>query len=296
VPYDNVRHSTQLHAARKDIKEKQAAADKITLTAVLQQMDAMRVRVIQRAIDERTSSWLNVLPIERNGFDLTADEFRDALAIRYRRPLLRCPTQCDGCGAQFSMQHALACKKGGLVTRRHNEIRDVVGDLAALAWKDVHREPVVREASDDENLPALVADLAVRGAWQPQRMALLDIRVTDTDATSYASQPVRSVLAKAESEKKRKYGAVCEQRHASFTPFVISVDGALGREANAFVHRLVDHLVRKWQRSFSETANWVRTRLAFAVLRATGNCIRGSRSKWRSLGLEDGAAIKSALD
>ena len=32
-------------------------------------------------------------------------------------------------------------------------------------------------------------------------------------------------------------------------------------------------------------------RLAFAILRATGLCVRGSRSKWRCLGLEDGAAI-----
>ena len=32
---------------------------------------------------------------------------------------------------------------------------------------------------------ALVADLGVRGVWQPQTMALLDIRIVDTDASSH---------------------------------------------------------------------------------------------------------------
>ena len=49
-------------------------------------------------------------------------------------------------------------------------------------FKDVYREPVVREADDAKQVPALIADLGVRGFWQAQKMALLDIRVTDTDA------------------------------------------------------------------------------------------------------------------
>ena len=35
-----------------------------------------------------------------------------------------------------------------------------------------------------------------------------------------------------------------------------------------------------------------RARLMFAVLRSTILCLRGSRSKWRSLGLEDGAPLR----
>ena len=62
-------------------------------------------------------------------------------------------------------------------------------------------------------------------------MALLDIRVTNTDAKSYASQTIQTILSNAETEKKRKYGMACEDRRATFTPFVTSVDGALGREA-----------------------------------------------------------------
>ena len=38
----------------------------------------------------------------------------------------------------------------------------------------VHREPVVQEASDDGRT-VLKADLAVRGVWQPQCDAVFDV-------------------------------------------------------------------------------------------------------------------------
>ena len=59
----------------------------------------------------------------------------------------------------FNLQHALDCKKGGLVTLRHNEVRDALGDIASMAYKDVVREPIVREANDSLGMPALIADL-----------------------------------------------------------------------------------------------------------------------------------------
>ena len=52
----------------------------------------------------------------------------------------------------------------------------IKGDLAALAYKDVIREPVVRKGNTE--VPALVADLGIKGVWLPQTEALLDIRVT----------------------------------------------------------------------------------------------------------------------
>ena len=110
--------------------------------------------------------WLNVLPVVRHNFDMSATEFRDALAISYRKPLLNIPSDCDGCGAPLSLSHALSFRKGGLVIpalQRHNEIRDAFGDLAALVWNQVKREPVVREPDSSCSSPALVADLAVRG-------------------------------------------------------------------------------------------------------------------------------------
>ena len=74
----------------------------------------------------------------------------------------------------------------------------------------------MREADDARRIPALVADLGVRGVWQPQSEALLDVCVIDTDAQSYDQRAVKAVLATAEREKKRKYAQATQERHASF--------------------------------------------------------------------------------
>ena len=47
----------------------------------------------------------------------------------------------------------------------------------------------------------------------------------------------------------------------------------------------------KWEQSSAEVMGWIRARLALVILHATGMCVRGSCAKWRSTGLDDGAAI-----
>ena len=234
----------------------------------------MQQRAILRAKDSNISSWLSVLPLARNQFDLSAQEFRDGLALRYKKPLLSLPSVCDGCGAPFSIEHALDCRFGGLVTRRHNEVRDAFGDLASLVWAPVVKEPVVRDGSAGAD--TLITDLCVRGVWEPQTKALFDIRVVDTDARSYHARSPRDVLGSAEVEKKRKYLQACQDRHATFTPLCLSVDGMLGSEAEFFVKRLGDFLAARWERPYSVVMGWVRARLSFAILRAALLCVRGS--------------------
>jgi hypothetical protein len=294
--YNCLDHHRQVQQSRKEMKEIQKTADTATLTQLMETYSPSKKRALERISDERTSSWLSVLPVARDNFDLSAREFRDALALRYQRPLAKAPTHCDGCGQDFTISHALSCKKGGLIIMRHNEIRDAVGDISSLVWPSVQREPIVRDADDSKNISALVADLAVRGVWQPQDLALLDIRVTDTDASSYLARPVRKILSEAEESKKRKYGTACEERRAAFTPFVVSIDGAFGQEAKMFLRRLNEKLSLKWQRSYSEVSHWTRTRLSFAVLRATSHCLRGTRSKWRYLNVQDGSGLGLSLN
>ena len=68
-------------------------------------LDQTHQRVLQRAKNNILAVWLSVTPVENNHFDLSAHEFRDALAIRYRKPLLNLPPKCDGCGAPSSLDH-----------------------------------------------------------------------------------------------------------------------------------------------------------------------------------------------
>ena len=249
---------------------KQRALDDQSLNTILTSMDELKVRAIKRSINGKCSNWLNVIPVSRYGFVLSGREFRDAIALRYRRPLMEMPGRCDGCDAPTDVSHALSCRRGGLLIRRHNEVRDSLGDLLAMGFNSVLKEPIVKEGDIyDSNNPGLVADLAVRGLWQPQTDVLFDVRVVDTDALSHCHRPVRQVIRSAEDEKKLKYLEAVEERRGSFTPFVVSVDGYLGQEADKTLRRVADVLVYKWEKNYSLVINWVRAYMTFSIIRAT---------------------------
>ena len=121
-----------------------------------------------------------------NNFDLTAQEFCDALALHYRKSLLAIPPSCDGYSAPSSLDHFLSCRKGGLVILWHNELCDALGDLSNLLWGHVRCESIVSEGLCDVNM--LVADLGIHDVWSPKSEVLFDIRICDTDLfESYTS-------------------------------------------------------------------------------------------------------------
>ena len=129
--------------------------------------------------------------------------------------------------------------------------------------------------------------------WQSQVEALFDIHVIDTDAPSYRCCSPVSILDSGAVEKKRVYRSAVEDRRGNFTPFVLSVDGLLQREASHFVKRLSACLASRWGKPFSDVLAFVRSRLLFALVCSASMCLRGSRVKWRSgLGFDDGAPLQ----
>ena len=81
---------------------------------------------------------------------------------------------------------------------------------AAMAWGQTTKEPLIGESLDDYSSGALLKDdIRVRGVWQTQAMALFDV----------------SQLSK-KPRRKRSLNA-CEEKHVSFTPFCLSVDGLI---------------------------------------------------------------------
>ena len=106
------------------------------LTAALEGAPVQQARRMRRA--EKTGAWITVLLSTVNGTELGAQEWRDALFLRYGMKPPDLPSHCDGCEAKISISHALDCKKGGLVTACHNELRDGVADLAGKVFTSAH--------------------------------------------------------------------------------------------------------------------------------------------------------------
>ena len=80
-------------------------------------------------------------------------------------------------------------------------------------------------------------------------------------------------------EKKRHYEErVREVERATFTPLVMSTTGGMGRAATTFYKRLASMIGEKQNTHYTQTMNWIRCKLSFALLRASIMSIRGARS------------------
>ena len=121
------------------------------------------------------------------------------------------------------------------------------------------------------------------GQGNKRTPAIVDVRVTDLDAPSNRIRDDEKVLAKQEKDKKNKYLEPCFNQRCSYTPFVVSTNGFLSREAKSFLKQLSLHLVDKWQKPYSVVAGIVRSRMSIAIIRATHQCIRGSRISFRDI-------------
>ena len=260
--FQSVDHRTHIKSKRNELRMVKENRAEAIFNQVIENSTPAEQKRMSRNFKGANSSWLTCKISMRDNFYLSKNEFHDALSLRYGLPIRQLPSKCDGCNDEFTVQHALSCKKGGLVTQRHNEVRDILGELAGLAWNNVQREPLIREGC--EGSTALKADLLIRGFWTPQENASFDIRVTDTDANSYSAKSSEQVLAMCEAEKKQKYQTACSERHISFTPLVVSVDGVLAKEFQMFTKRLADRLAGKFGKPYSTIITWLRTRISFA--------------------------------
>lgn len=263
----------------------------------------------------RAGNWLTIYPSVLNGTNLSADEFRDNLRLRYDMKPLHLQPKCDGCGETITVQHCLSCKVGGLVHIRHDDVASEFGHLCAKALspgrisyeplinicRDTTAEAVTAEANqipatNTNTTPATDnknrGDVKVAGFWRRGTDCILDVRVTDTDSRSYRNQDPEKVLRRMEEEKKSKHLQPCLERRRHFTPLVYSVDGMAGQETRAAERRVASLLAAKWGRQYSQMAGWVRARMAIAVVRSNTMMLRGSRVRTPTRPfIEDGAAM-----
>ena len=162
-------------------------------------------RAAKQAKQKDASSWL--ISLEDHGFTLTKGEFRDALALRYNKPLYSLLSNCP-CGQKFNVTHALNCKKGGFVTMRHNNIHDFEANLIRIMQNDVEVESQLQQV-ENEHFNGLKEDYArpdirAKGVLRNAQNAY-DVRATNINSDSQKNMPVEKILSKHKQDMKRNY-------------------------------------------------------------------------------------------
>ena len=147
-------------------------------------------RAVELATEKGLSNWLTVFPFKQFDYNLNRKEFRDAIKLRYDWEIMDTPMVC-ACGAQFSVDHAMVCQRGGLTIQRHNELHDLEAEVLRMVCNDVEVEPVLQEVTGEtlnhgaNKAPDARLDIHARGFWERQRSACFDVRVYHPNADSY---------------------------------------------------------------------------------------------------------------
>ena len=277
-----------IESGRKAVKRGKAEE----LSGIAENLKEIVPRKIKRALElaqEKGSSlWLKVLPLQEQGFNLSKREFRDAVKLRYDWPFDDILSVCV-CGENFTVDHAMICKRGGFVIQRHNELRDLEADLLSMACSDVEVEPVLQDITEEQlsrgsnRARDARLDIRARGFWDPQSSAFFDVRVFHPNAESYKDQEPQQIYRTHENDKKRLYSRrVLDVEHGSFTPLVFTTTGGMGKECIRYHSRLAELIAAKKGEQYSQTISWIRARTSFALLRSALVCLRGSRVKRRA--------------
>ena len=224
-------------------------------------------------------------------------KFRLGLCLRYGKTPPHLPGKCDGCGAAFSMEHAMTCKNGGLIHRRH----DTVGKVLATWCRklkpsaSVTMEPrIFPPGSTHPEADRKRGDVSCFGFWEEQTEAIVDVQVIHTECRSHITREPAAILRSAENTKKRKYLGALQAQRKHFTPFVCSSDGLIAGEAGRFLNHLAGDLAAKWEKPYSMVVSQLRTSVSFALVRTAYMCAFNARSS-RACGsdaFQDGAAIQ----
>ena len=85
----------------------------------------------------------------------------------------------------------------------------------------------------------------VQGLWCCQVDDIIDVKIGDADVYLYNYEPMTALLYRWEKIKKYKHSKNCHDQQKCFSPFVISVDGILGREALVVLSQLSQVMAEK---------------------------------------------------
>ena len=283
---EEIAESENARSPSAVILEEKKKREEAKVAYVKEKLSPEKLKLLDAITEKGASNWLNSLPLKDHGFHLDKQTFWDTIRLRYGIELSKLPDVCV-CDANFSVEHALNCKKGGFISTRHNDVRNFTAELLSEVCNDVAVEPMLTPLTG-ENLKYRTAnrkddarvDVSARGVWIRGSKAYFDVQVFNPLAKTYSTQTLKAAHKSNENLKKRLYAErIINIEHGTFTPLVFSCLGGMSVECTHFFNRLADKLSEKRDITTSQGRTWVRTKLNFCLLRATHLCIRGSRTR-----------------
>ena len=275
--------SDKIKDAKKKIQRDKTTDSSAMFEEIKQKLSDSAAKNLELQSHKGASSWLTCLPLAEHDFVVNKQEFKDAMSLRYGKPINGMPRYCS-CGEANNLNHALICKRGGYVSIRHNQIRDLESSMLSEVCKDVKTEPPLIPLTNERFPPSTNTsesarlDISARGVWNAMDKSFFDIRVFHPGSTSNSTMTPPQMYRKHEEEKKRTYNKrIIDVEKSTFTPLVFSTTGGMGKEAESFHKRLATLISNKRNILYSEAMSYIRRRLRFCLLKATLMALRGFR-------------------
>ena len=165
-------------------------------------------RLSQLGTEKGASNWLTMLPIAEYGFE-SSKHFCDSISLRHGWKISKLPTTYP-CGSKFDIQHSMSCKKGGFVTIRHNDLRDLTAKILSEVCNDTKIEPklVPLSGEDLSNQTANRSnearlDVRASGFLERGQQTFFDLTVFDPNACRYLNKSLQQCHVTNENKIKR---------------------------------------------------------------------------------------------
>ena len=228
--------------SKADIRRQNNEAHERTKLSALKK-SGTELRAMMKYTNEKGANhWLTNRPDKEKGLVLSRSDFRDAIRMRYAIRLNNLPTKCV-CSANYIYSHALRCSTSGFVSKRHNDLRDIIVGVAQQVCVDVNSEPsllsvlqgadIRRNTSEGARL-----DVSAIGFWRYGQRVFFDVRVFNPLALSNTAVNPITVYKKHEQEKINMYRSrVIDIEQGSFTSLVFSCFGGASPLTSKVLHR-----------------------------------------------------------
>lgn len=218
---------------------------------------------------------LTAAPVAAQGTRLSSQEFRFFLIHRLGlRALFEVGQPCPCCHTLMDAEgyHALTCRTGGSLTRRHNAIRNIVYQACRkAAWN-----PAL-EVSVTGGTRALVpADVYVPKDILGTQALAIDITVVNplqvATRAAAATQPGAGA-AHAETKKRAKHAKACSVSGLTFIPMAIEVFGHIGPAGIKFIEDVAGAVAGRAGQPLGTAVRDIKRRIAFALIKAQAEAV-----------------------